>query len=90
VDVIVAVIISSYWQNSRQFAISLIVISTVWIIAFLLADNFKVHEFSPYLEGALYIAGGFILSVFIHKPHKPHKPIIHCDSCQFKDKYGFS
>jgi len=78
VDVIVALIISLYWKNSWQFIASLLVISAVWVIAFIAAEQVKAIVLTPYTGGVLFVAGGFILSMFIHKPHKP---VLSCDNC---------
>ncbi len=79
VDIIVAIIISSYWSDNKQFSLSLGVISAVWVLAYFTAGYVDSFVTNPYLQGISFILGGFILSMFVHKPHKP---VVKCHSCE--------
>ena len=69
IDIIIAIVLSSYWKTRRGFFTSLIVITVIWFFAFFMAEKLMGH-IPPTSEGILYLASGFLLSMFIHKPHK--------------------
>ncbi len=77
VDVIVAVLISSYWQTRKAQLISFGSIALVWIVAFWLGKH--VGNFFPEpAEGVLFLVSAFLLAMFVHMPHKP----IVCGRCE--------
>lgn len=78
VDVIIAIIISSYWQSNKQFSLSLAIISAMWLLAYFSVGYLDNLVTNPYLQGMSFILSSFILSMFIHKPHKP---VVKCHSC---------
>ena len=77
VDIIVAIVISSYWQTKTKFWASLGTITGVWVIAFLAAESFS-HHLSALTEGGLAVVSAFLLSMFIHRPHRAKK----CEECE--------
>lgn len=67
VDVIIAIMLSSFW-GKKGFAVSMVLISVLWVSALLVGH--EAEEFLPiFAEGAVFLMGGFLLSMFIHKPH---------------------
>lgn len=77
VDIIVALVISSYWKTTKGFILSISAIALFWVLALLVAE--PLIEWIPtQAEGVLYLVSAFLLSMFVHKPHKP----VHCKSCE--------
>ncbi|MCF7906185.1 hypothetical protein K9L63_03305 [Candidatus Gracilibacteria bacterium] len=77
VDVIVAVLISSYWSTRRAQFLSFGSIALVWIIAFQAGQH--IEELIPHMaEGVLFLVSAFLLSMFVHMPHRP--PV--CGKCE--------
>ncbi len=76
VDIIVAILLSSYWKNKKEFSLCLGFIITCWFIALWVGQNIA-ENVPPSAEIILFITSAFLLSMFIHKPHKPK----HCSKC---------
>jgi len=77
VDVLVAILISSFWQKKWQYVVSLITIVSVWIIAFLLAHKSLEYQYI-FTNPLILLLSSFLLAMFIHKPHKTDTSC--CDS----------
>lgn len=78
VDVIVAVLISSYWKGLSKFSLSMGVIAFCWFAALWVGHH--IWEFIPEVgEGILFLISGFLLAMFIHVPHKPLTECHHCE-----------
>jgi hypothetical protein len=70
VDVIVAFLISSYWNLKKYQILSLTFIVIVWLIAFHIGKSFFI--FIPETaQGILFLISAFFLAMFVHVPHKP-------------------
>ncbi len=76
VDIIVAILLSSYWSNKKEFTICLGFIITCWFIA-LWGGQHIAENIPASAEVVLFLTSAFLLSMFIHKPHKPK----HCTHC---------
>lgn len=77
VDIIVAIILSSYFSSRKYQIISFILISSVWLLAFFLQKNI-LEIFPEMFEGILFLFSAFIMAMFIHRPHQQK----HCGTCQ--------
>ncbi len=70
VDVIVAVLISSYWQKPFQQIISFLFMAGIWILAYYTGQDF-LNLIPEHWQGLLFLIGGFFLAMFVHMPHQP-------------------
>lgn len=68
IDIIIAVILSSFWKKP-QAAFSFLIIAASWMTAFLNAENFS-GIFSESAEGVVFLVSAFLLAMFVHKPHR--------------------
>ncbi len=78
IDVIVALMVSSYWKTKQGFALSFGSIAVVWLVAFFTAEPFVDH-IPTSAEGILFLMSAFLLAMFVHKPHHP---VLNCEGCQ--------
>ncbi|MCF7812530.1 hypothetical protein K9M59_02960 [Candidatus Gracilibacteria bacterium] len=78
VDVIVAVLISSYWKTFGRFWLSLGIITAFWFTA-LFFGQYIIHHIPPHAEGSLFLVSAFLLAMFIHMPHRPIQSCHHCE-----------
>jgi len=80
VDIIVMIVLSSYWKTGLGKIISFFFIVGMWLLAFYLAEEAgHAHEHGEAgYEAWLFLISAFLLAMFIHKPHKPK----HCEGCE--------
>lgn len=78
VDILVTLLLISYFPNVTKKIIALLVIIAIWIVA-LYTQNNILDLLPEAFEGIFYLVSGFLLAMFIHLPHKPKK---HCHSCE--------
>lgn len=78
VDVIIALVLSSYWKTTRGFVLSLGAIVAAWVLAFSIADT-VASSLPTAAEGILFLVSAFLLAMFVHKPHRPVKD---CEGCE--------
>lgn len=77
IDVLIAIILSSYWKTKKGFWTCLTAIVATWLTAFFLAEHF-VENIPQALQAPIYLGSAFMLCMFIHKPHKPQKKDCGC------------
>jgi hypothetical protein len=77
VDVIVAIILSLYFQTPAKQLISFICISAVWFLALFSGDHL-FHAIPESAEGLAFLFSAFVMAMFIHMPHK----VVHCGTCE--------
>jgi len=70
VDIIIAVVLSSYFAQNFQRFLSFLVIVSVWILALFSGEHFG-EEIPPVMEGLFFLLSAFLLAMFVHRPHKP-------------------
>lgn len=77
VDVIVILVLSSYFGTKKQFGLSLVVIAITWMVAFILGEQLT-NNIPASAEAILFLVSAFLLAMFVHKPHRP---VTECKTC---------
>ncbi|HEY5714180.1 MAG TPA: hypothetical protein VIT68_02405 [Candidatus Gracilibacteria bacterium] len=77
IDVIIAIVLSSYWKTRTGVWISFSFIAAVWIFAFTTAKTLS-YQIPPSWESFLLVLSAFLLAMFVHKPHRPMPKCKHC------------
>ena len=70
IDIVLMIMLSSFWKKTWQKAISMIIIIAIWFFAFYIGKNGGL-ALTGVSKPIILIFSGFLLSMFIHKPHKP-------------------
>ncbi len=78
IDLIIVLVLSSYWKAWPGKIISFIVMISVWVMAFFTMEHVHTHSDGASLEGWIFLVSAFLLAMFVHKPHKPKT----CRSCE--------
>ncbi len=77
VDVIVVILLTSFWQKTWQKISFLGFIISIWLISFYAGEQDWLI-FADKTEGSILILSAFLLTMFVHMPHRPQKK---CSSC---------
>lgn len=83
VDLIVAVILASYFHKPAEQILALLLITALWILAYFSGSALFVWM-SHGVESVIYLLGAFLLAMFIHLPHPPKK---HCETCECEHEH---
>ncbi len=76
VDIIVAVLLVSYFSSRKKAVLTFAGIVLVWILAFFVGSRF--FDLLPHLaEGFIFLLSAFLLAMFVHFPHFPKS----CGKC---------
>ena len=77
VDVIVIVLLTSFWKKHWQKLLSLLIMIGIWVYSFWVGQQGGL-ALTGVSEPILLLVSAFLLTMFVHRPHKP-KPV--CKTC---------
>jgi hypothetical protein len=77
VDLIIAILLSSFWPKTWQKVSFFLALSACWILAFYWAES-EIFHLEGLAEPVVLLLSAFLLSMFVHKPHKPKPVCTHC------------